>query len=58
MYPMNNFLGGIVFFIIWLLLMLGMISGWLVFLIAVWRGMKAHESIAESLKELASHQKK
>jgi len=58
MYPLNNYLGGIIFFVIWLILMLGVITGWIIFLIAVWRGMKAHESIAESMKELTSHQKK
>jgi len=57
MYPLDNFLGGIIFFVIWLLLMLGIIAGWIIFLVAVWRGMKAHESIAESLKELSSRQK-
>jgi hypothetical protein len=58
MYPLNNFMGGIIFFVIWLLLMLGIISGWIIFLVAIWRGMKAHESIAESMKELASRQEK
>jgi hypothetical protein len=58
MYPLNNFMGGIIFFVIWLLLMLGIIAGWIIFLVAVWRGMKAHESIAESMKELVSHPKK
>jgi hypothetical protein len=57
MFQLNNFMGGIIFFAIWLLLMIGMIAGWIIFLIAVWRGMKAHESIAESMKELASQQK-
>jgi len=58
MYPLNNYLGGIIFFVIWLILMLGIITGWIIFLIAIWRGMKAHETIAESMKVLASHQKK
>ena len=58
MYPLNNYLGGIIFFVIWLILMLGVIAGWIILLIAVWRGMKAHESIAESMKELTSQQKK
>jgi hypothetical protein len=34
----------------------GMIIGWIIFLLAVWRGMKAHESIAESLKQIAEKQ--
>ena len=58
MYPLNNYLGGIIFFVIWLILMLGVITGWIILLIAFWRGMKAHESIAESIKELVAHQKK
>ena len=58
MYPLNNYLGGIIFFVIWLILMLGVIAGWIILLIALWRGMKAHETIAESIKELVAHQKK
>ena len=58
MYPLNNYLGGIIFFVIWLILMLGVITGWIIFLIAVWRGMKAHESIAESMTTMVSDQKK
>ncbi|MFQ5900566.1 MAG: hypothetical protein ACE5IH_03305 [Thermodesulfobacteriota bacterium] len=44
-------LGGI-FFIICSLLMIGMIVGWVVFMVALWRGMKAHESIALTLKDI------
>ena len=45
--------GGL-FFIIWLLMMGGMILGFILFLIALWRGMKAHESVARSLKQIAN----
>lgn len=38
---------GIVFY---LLMMLGMIVGYIFLIIAIWRGMKAHESIAETLE--------
>ncbi len=31
----------------------GMIAGWIFFLVAIWRGMKAHESVAESLRKIA-----
>ena len=31
-------------------------AGWIVFLVAAWRGMRAHESIAESLRRLADKQ--
>lgn len=50
-------LAGGLFFVIWLLMMGGMIVGWIIFLIALWRGMKAHESIAENLKEALSKRK-
>jgi hypothetical protein len=43
--------GGL-FFIFWLFMMGGMIVGWIFFLVAMWRGMKAHESVAESLKQI------
>ena len=44
------------FFIVWLLVMAGIALGYIVFLLSVWRGMKAHESIAQSLIEIASKQ--
>ena len=44
--------GGI-FFVIWLLMVGSMIIGWIMFIVAVWRGMKAHESIARSMKWIA-----
>lgn len=31
----------------------GMIVGWIFFLVAAWRAMKAHESVAESLRKIA-----
>jgi hypothetical protein len=34
-----------------------MIAGWIVFLIAMWRGMKAHESISTNLKAALSNSK-
>lgn len=36
-----------------LLMMGGMVAGWIILLVAVWRGMKAHESVAESLRRMA-----
>ena len=42
------------FFVLWFLLMVGMVVGWVVFLVAVWRGMKAHESIAQSVAMIAA----
>lgn len=37
----------------WSLMMLGMVAFYVVLLIAAWRFMRAHESLAASLKELA-----
>ena len=45
-------MGGL-FFVIWLVMMLGMIIGWIIVIIALWRGMKAHERIASTLDTLA-----
>ena len=47
---------GPIFFLIWLIFVIGAIVGWIVFLVAVWRGMKAHESIAESVRKIAEKQ--
>ena len=44
---------GIIFLLISLAMMLGVTASWVVFLVAVWRGMKAHESVAQSLKVMA-----
>jgi hypothetical protein len=42
-----------VFFAVWLLMMIGMVVGYIIFLVAIWRAMIAHESIAGSLRKLA-----
>jgi hypothetical protein len=47
-FPM--FAGGLVF-LIWILVMLLMFVGFIIMIISGWRMMKAHESIAKSLKE-------
>ena len=47
-------LAGGLFFVVWAFMMVGMIAGWVICLIALWRGMKAHESIAENLKAVLS----
>ena len=49
-------LSGIIFFIFWLFMMIGALIGYIILLIAVWRAMKAHESIAESVKAIAEKQ--
>jgi len=45
-------LGGL-FFLLWFSVMAGMVVVWILFLVALWRGMKAHESIASTLKVIA-----
>ena len=45
-------MGGI-FFLFWLLMMAAMVAAWVFFLVAFWRGMKAHEHIATTLDTLA-----
>lgn len=42
-------LGGF-FLIFYIIMMFGMVIGYVIIIMALWRGMKAHESIAETLK--------
>ncbi len=42
-----------IFFLIYILMMGGMVVGYIVLLVAVWRAMKAHESIAYSIRHIA-----
>ena len=44
--------GGL-FFLIWLAMMVGMIVGYIILLVALWRAMKAHEAIARSASDIA-----
>lgn len=46
-------IGGLFFVLLWLLMMAGGLIGYIILLVAIWRLMRAHESVAESLKELA-----
>ncbi len=41
---------GILFFLIWIAFVLAGLIGWIIFLVAAWRMMKAHESLAESAR--------
>jgi threonine/homoserine/homoserine lactone efflux protein len=41
------------FLVLWFLITVGVIVGWVIFLIAVWRAMRAHESIAISMDQIA-----
>ena len=40
------------FLLVWLLMMAGGLIGYIILLVAIWRLMRAHESVADSLKEL------
>ena len=44
-----GFIGGIGI-LVYIIMMLGMVAGYVILIIAVWRGMRAHESIAETFK--------
>ena len=44
---------GLLFFFFWIAMMGGMAVGYIIFLVALWRAMRAHEEIAEALKELS-----
>lgn len=39
--------------LVWSLLMIGGLISYIIILVAIWRGMKAHESIAATLKDWA-----
>ncbi len=43
---------GIVMFLLWLVIMLGMLGSWIIMIMAAWRAMKAHESIAQSIPQI------
>lgn len=43
---------GIVIFLIWLAFFIGSVVGCIIFLMAAWRTMKAHEAIANCLPQI------
>ena len=47
--------GGAVLFLLSLLITVGIIAGYIVMLVALWRAMKAHESIAQAVVDIARH---
>lgn len=49
---------GAAFFIIWALIMIGSVAAFIILVIAIWRAMKAHESVAVSLREIAFNLRK
>jgi len=52
--PLTSVMGGGLFFIVWLVMMAGMVVGYVILLASLWKGMKAHESIAQTLVEIAA----
>lgn len=51
--PGGNFAATGLFFLLSLLMTVPAVIGWVVFLVACWRTMKAHERLASSLDILA-----
>jgi hypothetical protein len=47
--------GGVILFLLWLLMTVAIIGGYIVMLVALWRAMKAHESIAQAVIDIARH---
>ncbi len=43
----------LIFVAIWVVFMSAFVAGYIIFLVAAWRAMRAHESVAESLREIA-----
>jgi len=44
---------GAMFIIIWALLVAGCVVGWVCFLVAAWKMMKAHEALAGTMQQIA-----
>ncbi|KPJ61842.1 MAG: hypothetical protein AMS15_05680 [Planctomycetes bacterium DG_23] len=51
-------IGGIFFIFLWLLWFGGFIVGYIIMLIAIWRAMKAHENISQTLLRIALNYEK
>ncbi len=54
---MGQWLFSGILLIVWLLIMSAFVVGYIMLLVALWRGMKAHEAIAQTMKELVLHLK-
>lgn len=46
---------GAVLFLLWLFTSLGVVVGYVILLVALWRAMRAHESIAQAVLDIARH---
>lgn len=44
---------GAVLFLLWLLTSLAVVVGYVILLVALWRAMRAHESIAQAVLDIA-----
>ncbi len=49
----QNMPGGGPALLLWFLIMIGIAAGYFVLLVAVWRAMRAHEAIAQAVKDIA-----
>jgi hypothetical protein len=49
---------GILLMVLWIGILVGVLTGFVMTLIALWRGAKAHRSIAGSLQEIAEAMKR
>ncbi len=47
--------GGGVLFLLWLFTAIAIVGGYVIMLVALWRAMKAHESIAQAVIDIARH---
>jgi len=47
--------GGAVLFLLWLLTSIAIAGGYVIMLVALWRTMKAHESLAQAVRDIARH---
>ncbi len=46
---------GAVLFLLWMLTTLAVVVGYVILLVSLWRAMKAHESIARAVLDIARH---
>lgn len=44
---------GVGAFLFWLLSIVGMVTGWVIVIVALWKAMRAHEAIARAVTEIA-----
>jgi hypothetical protein len=50
--------GGAILFLFWLVMGVAIFGGYVVILVALWRAMKAHESLAQAVIQIARHLEK